>query len=60
LLAASHVFPGRVATAMLVGLYLAGSTAIFLAKTEIVRAANHLLPGYVDMVANQTEAAGHW
>jgi peptidoglycan/LPS O-acetylase OafA/YrhL len=60
LLAGGKAFPGWQVTAMLVGLYVAGSTAIFLAKSVNVRAANRLVPGYADMVANQAEAAGHW
>ena len=55
-----HACPGRLVIVTLVGLYVAGSTAIFLAKTVIVRAANRLVPGYAHTVANQAEAAGHW
>jgi hypothetical protein len=53
-------FPGWLVAVLLVGLYVVGSTAIFLAKTGIVRAANRLVPGYADTVAHQAESAGHW
>jgi uncharacterized membrane protein YjjB (DUF3815 family) len=58
--AGGKAFPGWQVIATLIGLYLVGSTAIFLAKTVNVRAANRLVPGYADAVANQAEAAGHW
>ncbi len=58
--AGGRAFPGWLVTTLLVGLYVAGSTAIFLAKTVNVSAANHLIPGYADTVANQAEAAGLW
>jgi hypothetical protein len=58
--AGGKAVPGWLVTALLVGLYFAGSTAIFLAKTATVGIANRLVPGYTDMVASQPEAAGHW